>query len=75
MAGIFRSGATAGDSRPSGRRRERSSRPLPLLRGGEIPLRAPPTTEVVGGRIGEDQNLCHPLSTQRKVVKRNSPCG
>lgn len=75
MAGIFRSGEAADDSRPSDRAREGSSRLLPLLRVGETPLRAPPTTEVVRGRIGEDQNLCHPLSTVGKVVKGNCPFG
>lgn len=75
MARIFRSGEAADDSRPSDRAREGSCRPLLLLRVGEIPQRAPPTTEVVGGRIGEDQNLCHPLSTMRKVVKGNCPFG
>lgn len=75
MAGIFRSGEAADDSRPSDRAREGSSRLLPLLRVGETPLRAPPTAGVVRGRIEEVQNLCHPLSTQRKVIKRNSPFG
>lgn len=73
MARIFRSGEAADDSSPSDRAREGSSRLLLLLRAGETPLRAPPTTEVVRGRIGEVQNLCHPLSTEGKVVKRNSP--
>lgn len=73
MARIFQSGEAADDSRPSDRAREGSSRLLLLLRVGETPLRAPPTTEVVRGRIGEVQNLCHPLSTEGKVVKRNCP--
>lgn len=75
MARIFRSVEVADDSRPSGREREGSSRLLLLLQVGETPLRDPPTTEVVRGRIEEVQNLCHPLSTEGKVVKRNSPLG
>lgn len=75
MAGIFRSGEVADDSRPSDRAREGSSRLPLLLRVDATPLRAPPTTEVVRGRIGEVQNLCHPLSTEEKVVKRNCPFG
>lgn len=75
MAGIFQSVAKADGSHPSDRAREGSSRLPPLLRVGETPLRAPPTTEVVHELIGEVQNLCHPLSTLRKVAKRNSPWG
>lgn len=75
MARIFQNGEAADDSRPSDRAREGSSRLLLLLRVGETPLRAPPTTEVVRGRIGEVQNLCHPLSTAGKVVKTNCPFG
>lgn len=75
MARIFRSGEAAADSPASDRRREGSSRLQQLLRAGwsESPSRVPPTTKVVRGRIGEDQNLCHPLSTVGKVVKGNSP--
>lgn len=75
MAKIFPSGEAADDSRPSDRAREGSFRLQPLLRVGETPLRARPTTEVVRGRIWEVQNLCHPLSTQEKVVKGKSPFG
>lgn len=75
MARIFQSGEAADDSCPSGRAREGSSRLLLLLRVGETPLRAPPTTAAVRGRIEEVQNLCHPLSTEGKVVKRNCPFG
>lgn len=75
MAGIFQSGVAADDSRPSGRAREGSSRLLLLLRVGETPLRAPPTTEVVRGRIEEVQNLGHPLSTAGGVGKGNCPFG
>lgn len=57
MARIFQSGEAADDSRLSDRAREGSSRLLLLLRVGETPLRAPPTTEVVNERIGEVQNL------------------
>lgn len=70
MANIFRSGEGAGGSRPSDRAREGPSRLPLLLRVGETPWRAPPTTEGVRGRIGEDQNLCHPLSTTGKVAKK-----
>lgn len=75
MAGIFQNGEAADDSRPSDRAREGSSRPPPLLRVGGNPSRAPPTTAAVRGRIGEVQNLCHPLSTAGKVVERNRPFG
>ncbi|TKS91611.1 hypothetical protein D9C73_026190 [Collichthys lucidus] len=46
MVRISRSGEAADDSRPSDRAREGSSRLQRLLRVGETPLRAPPTTEV-----------------------------
>lgn len=67
MARISPSGAAAApadDSHPSGGAKEGSSRLRPLLRVGEAPWRARPAAEVVRGRIGEVQNLCHPLSTQ-----------
>lgn len=67
MAEISRSGEAAGGSSPSGRAREGSSRPPPLLRVGETPWRAPPTAAGGRGRNGEDRNLCHPLSTDGKV--------
>lgn len=75
MVRIFQSGEAAGDSHPSDREREGSSRLRPLLRAGETPWRARPAVEVGRGRIGEVQNLCHPLSAEGKVVKRNRPIG
>lgn len=75
MAGIFQSGEAADDSRPSDRAREGSSRRPPPLRVGGTPSRAPPTTAAVRGRIGGVRNLCHPLSAEGKVVKRNGPFG
>lgn len=69
MAGVSRTVEAAGDSGPSDRASEGSSRPRLQRRVGEVPPRAPPTTAVGRGRIGGVQNLCHPLSTQGKLVK------